>query len=166
MTMTHSGSLPPGTVGTYQGDNEVADRAAIHALLVAYGERLDQRDFDGFAELFGGDGVSVMGTKEMTGAQAADAMRETYRVGKNVIRTPNFHLFFNEVVTFDGPDRARATSMCVYMVTDDGFPVPGPSSRYEDELVKKGGRWYFAKRRYVKISNPPIPGRDDNKPQT
>lgn len=161
-----AGSPPPGTVGRYEGDNEAGDRAAIHALLVGYGERLDQRDFDGLVELYGGDGVSVMGDREVPGAEAAAIMRETYRTGKNVIRTPNFHLFFNEVVTFDGPDRARATSMCVYMVTDDAFPVPGPSSRYEDELVKKDGRWYFAKRRYVKISNPPIPGRDDNRPQS
>ena len=39
--------------------NETADRAAIHALLVAYGATLDARDFDGFAKLFGSDGVYV-----------------------------------------------------------------------------------------------------------
>jgi hypothetical protein len=153
--MTPPGSQPPGTVGGYDGDNEVADRAAIHALLVAYGETLDRRDFDGFADLFGDDGVFMIGDREASGPEAADFMRETYRVGKNVARTPNFHLFFNEVVHFDGPGRALATSMCVYMVTDDVFPVPGPSGRYADELAKKDGRWYFARRRIVRIDNAP-----------
>ncbi len=37
--------------------NEAADRAAIHALLVAYGSTLDARDFDGFGKLFGKHGV-------------------------------------------------------------------------------------------------------------
>jgi len=153
--MTPPGSLPPGTVGRYEGDNEAGDRAAIHALLVAYGETLDRRDFDAFAELFGDDGVFMLGDKEASGQEAADFMRETYRTGKNVARTPNFHLFFNEVVTFDGPDRALATSMCVYMVTDDVFPVPGPSGRYADELRKKDGRWYIARRRIIRIDNAP-----------
>jgi len=146
---------PPGTVARYEGEDEVADRAAIHALLVAYGETLDRRDFDGFAQLFGDDGVYVIGENEALGPQAAQNMRENYRTGKNVARVPNFHMFFNEVTTFAGPDRAFSTSMCVFMVTDDAFPVPGPSARYEDELVKKDGRWYFARRKLVGISNKP-----------
>src|SRR6187431_664792 len=100
--------------------NETADRAAIHALLVAYGTTLDARDFDGFARLFGSDGVYVAGSGAGSkGPAAGEMMRQVFAANSSGFRQPNFHLFYNEVVTFDGKDRAHATSMSLYMVPDD-----------------------------------------------
>jgi len=128
--------------------NETADRAAIHALLVDYGRTLDARDFDGFARLFGAAGVYVAGTgAEAKGPAAAETMRKIFADNALGFREPNFHLFFNEVVTFDGPDRARATSMSLYMVPDAANrPSPALMARYEDELVREGAEWRFARR--------------------
>jgi len=138
--------------------NEAADRAAIHALLVAYGATLDARDFDAFARLFGTDGVYVTGANP-TGAhgpEAADALRKGFAANPNKRGQPNFHLFFNEVVTFDGPDRAHATSMSLWMVPDDNkHPFAALSARYEDDLVRKDGHWLFARRTVKPIVNGP-----------
>lgn len=137
--------------------NEVADRAAIHALMVEYGTTLDSRDFDGFARLFGDDGVYVAGNgSETRGPAAADLLRTLFEANAQGFRQPNFHLFFNEVVTFEGPDRARANSMSLFMVPGpDGRPVAAMSARYEDELVREDDRWRFARRVVRPITNTP-----------
>jgi uncharacterized protein (TIGR02246 family) len=137
--------------------NETADRAAIHALLIAYGATLDARDFDGFARLFGDDGVYVAGGGAgAKGAAAGEMMRKVFAANAQGFREPNFHLFYNEVVTFDGPDRAHATSMSLYMVPDDkNRPVAALSARYEDALVRDHGRWRFARRIVKPIVNAP-----------
>lgn len=136
--------------------DEAADRAAIHALLVSYGATLDARDFDGFAKLFGTDGVYVTREgKEAKGPEAADYMRKAFTNNANHSREPNFHLFFNEVITFNGRDRAHATSMSLWMVPglDDNRPIAALSARYEDDLVRKGDRWLFGRRTVQAISN-------------
>jgi uncharacterized protein (TIGR02246 family) len=137
--------------------NETADRAAIHALLIAYGATLDARDFDGFARLFGSDGVYVAGgAREVKGPAAGEMMRQVFAANTSGFREPNFHLFYNEVVAFDGPDRAHATSMSLYMVPDDrNRPVAAMAARYEDELVRKDGHWLFARRVVKPVSNGP-----------
>jgi uncharacterized protein (TIGR02246 family) len=105
--------------------NEARDRAEIHALLMAYGATLDSRDFDGFGKLFGEDGVYVGGGgREAKGAAAGEMMRQVFANNPNGVGEPNFHLFYNEVVTFDGPDRARATSMSLWMVPDQATKAP------------------------------------------
>lgn len=137
--------------------NEIADRAAIHALLVEYGATLDSRDFDGFGKLFGADGVYIAGSgTEAKGPAISEMMRQIFAVSPRASRQPNFHLFFNEVVTFEGRDRARATSMSLWMVPDDNNrPAAALSARYEDELVRKQGRWLFARRVVKAITNQP-----------
>jgi len=148
-------ALAPVALPAQAQRNETADRAAIHALLIAYGATLDARDFDGFAKLFGTDGVYVAGTGAgAKGPEAGEMMRKIFAANTNGFRSPNFHLFYNEVVSFDGPDRAHATSMSLYMVPDDkNRPVAAMSARYEDELVRKDGRWRFARRVVKPITN-------------
>ena len=137
------------------------DRAAIHRLLTDYGRTLDARDFDGFAELFARDGVYVAGGGNgtgLSGPQAGEAMRRTFAENALGFAEPNYHLFFNETVDFDGPDSARATSQSMYMVPgDDGAPRAAMMAQYEDELVREEGRWKFA-RRVVRGLMPVPPG--------
>lgn len=130
--------------------NESSDRAAIHKLLTDYGATLDARDFDGFGRLFAKGGVYAgggPGGEAKGGPAAAEMMRKIFGANALGFREPNFHIFFNEVVTFVGPDRARATSMSLYMVPDDkNTPSPALMARYHDELVREGGTWKFARR--------------------
>ncbi|MBT2186434.1 nuclear transport factor 2 family protein [Sphingobium nicotianae] len=139
---------------------EMADRVAIHELLIEYGAALDRRDFDGFGKLFGKDGIYEAGPSTTRGAEAGPLMRNIFATGPNATNTPNFHLFFNEVVTFDGPDRARARSTCVFMTPDKETkrPTVAVSAHYDDELVREDGRWVFARRTLKPITNgPPAP---------
>lgn len=129
---------------------EAADRAAIHKLLVDYGATLDARDFDGFGRLFAKDGVYVgggPGGEAKGGPAAAEMMRRIFSANTLGFREPNFHIFFNEVVIFDGPDEAHATSMSLYIVPDEkNAPSPALMARYRDQLVREGGAWKFARR--------------------
>jgi uncharacterized protein (TIGR02246 family) len=138
------------------------DRAEIHHLLVDYGRTLDARDFDGFAGLFAQDGVYVAGGgggRPLSGAQAGEAMRRTFAENALGFAEPNYHLFFNETVDFTGPDKAQASSQSVYMVPgDDGAPRAAMMARYDDELVREGGHWKFA-RRVVHGQMPAPPAR-------
>jgi uncharacterized protein (TIGR02246 family) len=126
------------------------DRAEIHRLLVDYGGTLDARDFDGFAALFARDGVYVAGgngASPLSGAQAGDAMRRTFAENALGFAEPNYHLFFNEAVDFTGPDSARANSKSLYMVPGEGgAPRAAMMAEYDDELIREGGRWKFARR--------------------
>jgi len=126
------------------------DRAQIHRLLVDYGRTLDARDFDGFGKLFGKDGVYAgggPGGEARGGPAAAVMMRKIFEANALGFRAPNFHIFFNEVVTFDGPDKAHATSMSLYMVPDEkNAPSPALMARYHDDLVREGNAWKFARR--------------------
>ena len=128
--------------------DEAADRAAIQALLVAYGSTLDARDFEGFGKLFGKEGVyAAGGGMEAKGAAAGEMMRKVFAGNAMGFREPNYHVFFNEVVTFEGEDRARATSMSFYVVPNEqNRPEPVLMASYEDDLVREDGKWIFARR--------------------
>ena len=139
--------------------SEAADRAAIHALLVEYGRTLDARDFEGFAALFAAEGVYVAGIgTEVRGPEAAAMMRRVFAENALGFREPNYHLFFDEVVTFTGPNSARATSRSLYMVPgDDGAPTPAMMAEYEDHLVREDGQWKFARREVKSLLPRPAP---------
>jgi uncharacterized protein (TIGR02246 family) len=129
--------------------DEAADHAAIHKLLVDYGATLDARDFDGFGRLFAADGVYGAGSGSETkgGAAAAALMKQIFSANALGFREPNFHIFFNEVVTFTGADKAQATSISLYMVPDaDNRPSAAMMARYRDDLVRENGTWRFARR--------------------
>ena len=138
---------------------EFEDRAAIHALLMEYGAALDRRDFDAFGRLFGADGI--YGTLETgsVGPAAGPMMKERYENGSNVIHVPNLHLFFNEIIWFETPEKARSTSACMFMTTPDQETrklTIGVAATYDDELVKEAdGTWRFARRTLKPFTNGP-----------
>jgi len=136
------------------------DRAAIHRLLVDYGRTLDARDFAGFAALFAEDGVYLAGGggEALSGAEAGEAMRRVFAENALGFAEPNYHLFFNETVEFSGSDSASASSKSLYMVPGDGgAPRAAMMAQYDDELVREGGRWKFARRVVRALMPAPAP---------
>jgi len=142
---------------------EMADRVAIHALLMEYGAALDRRDFDGFAKLFGADGRYELSTGTgATGPETGEMMRKIFETGPNATAVPNFHLFYNELIWFETPDRARSTSACMFMTTPDQTTRKlsvAVAATYDDVLVRENGSWRFARRTLKPLTNgPPAQG--------
>jgi len=141
------------------------DRAAIHALLVAYGETLDARDFEGFAALFAREGAygGGAGGAGASPAEAAEAMRRIFADNPSGLGEPNYHVFFNEVVRFDGPDAATATSKSFWVVPGEGGrPLPALMAEYTDRIVREDGQWKFARRQVRGL--PPAPAAASSPP--
>jgi hypothetical protein len=126
-----------------------ADRAQIHALLVAYGETIDARDFAGFAELFaeGGTYAGGAGGAGVSGEEAGRLLERTFAENALGLGQPSYHLFFNEVVRFTGPDSATASSKSLFVAPGEGGrPEAAMMAGYADQLVREGGVWKFARR--------------------
>jgi uncharacterized protein (TIGR02246 family) len=123
-------------------------REEIHALLMAYRRALDEKDFHGYAALFGSDGVFTAGDFVATGGDEILAMLESM--------VPEFlapeggddlHLVCNVDIDVHDDDTATARSTWVYLVRGDGdVPEVSKLGHYEDELVREDGRWRFARR--------------------
>jgi len=139
------------------------DREEIRRLLVDYGRTLDQRDFGAFAGLFAEDAeyAGGGGTDAIKGAAAiGKSLEEIFRKNPTGLRSPNFHLFTNEVIEIHG-DEATALSKGLFVVPgDDNKPGMVMLATYSDTLTRESGRWKF-KRRVVHgdIPAPPEPKR-------
>ena len=127
------------------------DRLAIQELLHRYCHALDRGRWDEFASLFTDDCCldlsQVLGRYE--GAAGIRQFADVIGGAKFFMR----HLVTNVVIDGDG-ERARAAA---YVTAITG--PPGPSQRqttglYEDELVKRGGRWLLH-RRHLALDVPP-----------
>jgi uncharacterized protein (TIGR02246 family) len=123
------------------------DLQAINQLFIDYGEYLDAGDFEAYAGLFAEDGEVLLGPMgRATGRGAIQAlMTETLagRVGQT------FHIVSSPRITLDG-DRATATVMwTVASLADDGMARITMVGHHLDELVKRGGRWFFMRRKGV-----------------
>jgi ketosteroid isomerase-like protein len=126
---------------------ELEDRAAIWELFMDYRRHLDARDFAAYATLFGDDGEWIGNLGRVRGrAEIEEMLHRTLGTGFAVESGSDFHLVANPEVELDG-DRASARSTwCFVERGGDGSPVLSLIGRYEDDLVRDGDRWRFARR--------------------
>jgi hypothetical protein len=121
------------------------DRRAIAELMAAYAQAIDLGRWDGFADLFTADCRldfgAVMGVFE--GTEGVRRFADTLRGIGLFMR----HFNTNLIVRGDG-ERAHAES---YVLAVTGAPGSSAQTtgRYEDELVKVGGRWRIRVRRTI-----------------
>jgi|SRR5688500_18278225 uncharacterized protein (TIGR02246 family) len=125
------------------------DRDAIRALLVAYATTLDNRDFDGFEQLWAKDAEFLGGAGNT--ARGPAAIRELLRglLGKNAAATPgrDFHLVMNQTVDVTG-DTATGISRGTWVSTNaDNRLQVTIIANYYDDFVREGGRWKFKRHR-------------------
>ena len=121
------------------------DRDAIRALLVSYARTLDERDFDGFqqlwaadAEFSGGPGNAAKGPKAIR-----DLLQGLLKV--NAAPTPgrDFHLVMNQTIDVTG-DTATGFSRGTWVVTDPDTKLRiSIIANYYDQFVREDGRWKF-----------------------
>jgi hypothetical protein len=124
------------------------DIEEIRRVLVAYGRHLDRRDFAAYAALFARDGVWDGGFGAATGPAEIQAMMER-TIGGSLIEgaQKNYHLMSSFDVEVEG-DTGRAWSRWTFVAQDaDKRPRVLYAGRYDDELVRKDGRWKFKLRR-------------------
>lgn len=149
----------PSTVERLQ---HLEDREQIQELLVAYGATLDRHDFAAFGRLFTEDAEYAAGAgAPARGRTAIQAQLEkTITSNPSNLPPPNFHLSFNPSIRIDG-DRATVHSLGAYV-------APDPATRttrmvffvtYQDQMVRRDGRWLFQRRVIGSSALPPAPAR-------
>jgi uncharacterized protein (TIGR02246 family) len=121
------------------------DKEEIRTLLLDYGRTLDARDLKAYSELFARDGEWIGGFGKVKGrAELLEFMKKNVGTPPNTGKT--YHLLTNFFIEVHG-DRATAQSRWSYVVgTKDKKPQLEHSGRYDDELIREGGRWRFLKR--------------------
>jgi len=152
------GSAPTPQAAALQN---YVDRQAIETALVRYSTGLDTFDPDIYASAFTEDAEFTMegkvfrGREEIRGIVAGmKASRAERKADKDPANDPPpimHHVMTNVVIDITGPDSAR--HHCYWMTVAGG---PGMYSfrvaaegRYEDELVKRDGRWLIHRRKIV-----------------
>jgi uncharacterized protein (TIGR02246 family) len=123
------------------------DREAIRALILAYGQAHDHRDYRTFASLFATNGEWVGGLGSAKGPDAIFALMDK-TIGHHP--TPNgsgtVHLLTNDQIEIDG-DRATAVTKWIYITPGpDDAPRMVYVGHYDDEFVRENGAWKFLRR--------------------
>jgi hypothetical protein len=138
------------------------DRAAIETLWAQYAQALDTADADLYASLFTPDAYLEVDGKPYKGRQEIQALIHEIRQKLAIDKLPpdshgrRFgpirHLLSNLMVDLHG-DRATSESYWTEIIANgkNAQGVGNPPAvlkmgRYEDELVKRGGKWLYSKR--------------------
>ena len=134
------------------------DREAIRALLVSYARTLDERDFEGFEQLWAKDAEFVGGANSAKGPAAIrDLLQGLLKVNAAPVPGRDFHLVMNQTVDVTG-DTATGFSRGTWVVTDPEKQLRiSIIANYYDQFVREDGRWKF-KRHQIGGQPPPATG--------
>jgi uncharacterized protein (TIGR02246 family) len=131
------------------------DREDIRALILAYGQAHDHRDYRTFASLFATNGEWIGGLGSAKGPEAIFALMDK-SIGHNPLPegSGTFHVMTNEQIEIDG-DRASATTKWLYITPgDDDSPKPTYLGHYDDQFIRENGQWKFLRRQSVSDISP------------
>jgi SnoaL-like domain len=122
-------------------ENQWVEKLAIQELCARYCHMIDSQDSEGWAACFTEDGAFEFDGWAIRGHAA---LREYAEVHARHMRYR--HMTLNYLYEVNG-DRAtgRATTV-VTLATESGYKILGQGA-YQDELVKKSGRWLIVLRR-------------------
>ncbi|HEY8518871.1 MAG TPA: nuclear transport factor 2 family protein [Gammaproteobacteria bacterium] len=123
------------------------DREAIRALILAYGEAHDNRDYRTFSQLFAAEGEWVGGLGSAKGPQAIfELMDRTIGHDPRPEGSGTYHIMTNDQIVLNG-DRASAVTKWIYIVPgDDNAPRMVFLGHYNDEFIRENGVWKFLRR--------------------
>lgn len=123
------------------------DREAIRALILAYGQAHDHRDYRTFASLFATNGEWVGGLGSAKGPEAIfELMDRTIGHDPQPNGSGTYHVMSNEQIDIDG-DLASATTKWIYITPgDDGAPKAVYLGHYDDRFIRENGEWKFLRR--------------------
>jgi uncharacterized protein (TIGR02246 family) len=135
------------------------DREEIRALIMAYGEAHDARDYRRFADLFAEtDGEWVGGLGTARGRSAIFAlMDETIGHNPQPGGSGTYHVMTNDQIAIDG-DRASAVTKWIYLTPNESNnPQMLFLGHYEDQFIRENGEWKFLRREAPVDIAPPQP---------
>jgi uncharacterized protein (TIGR02246 family) len=123
------------------------DREAIRALILAYGQAHDHRDYKTFASLFASNGEWVGGLGSAKGPEAIFALMDK-TIGHHPL--PNgsgtFHVLTNDQIELHG-DTASAVTKWIYITpAEDKAPKLVYLGHYDDKFIRENGVWKFLRR--------------------
>lgn len=135
---------------------KLIDKMEIEALITRYVHALDTLDADAYASVFAEDAVfDVAGTVY----RGRDAIRKIVtdlqesRARNEAAGTPSpslYHVMSNTSIEILDETNARHQSYAqTVRAGEDGRFIIGFMGRYEDELVKRDGRWMIQSRKLV-----------------
>jgi uncharacterized protein (TIGR02246 family) len=131
------------------------DREDIRALILAYGQAHDHRDYRTFASLFASNGEWIGGLGSAKGPDAIFALM--YKsIGHNPLPmgSGTFHVMTNDQIRIDG-DRASATTKWLYLTpNEDSTPKPTYLGHYDDQFIRENGEWKFLRRESMSDISP------------
>ncbi len=131
------------------------DREEIRALILAYGQAHDHRDYRMFADLFASNGEWIGGFGTAVGPDAIFALMDK-NIGHNPLPegSGTFHVMTNDQIVIDG-DHASSVTKWLYLTEgDDKAPKPTYLGHYIDEFVRENGEWKFLRRQSVSDLSP------------
>jgi hypothetical protein len=155
---TSAGALPS------YADSYAQDRAEIEDLMARYLFAIDYSDLNAYVATFAPDGELEFASGTSKGRDAIRSSVESFskRIGEFYHTEDGKpaklrHVILQSAIRVEG-DRGWARSLWVEMANDgpgDTMKM-GTFGTYEDELVRLGGQWLFARRR---VLNDFLPGR-------
>ena len=126
--------------------DQAADDLAVRSLVARIAQRADDGDLDDYVECFSPDALWEMPGSPRTGRVAIRVGAEARRAeGQTGPGSATRHLVSTMAVSVDG-DRALATSYWQYFTETVDAPTLRLLGRYDDELIRVGGRWYLDRR--------------------
>jgi ketosteroid isomerase-like protein len=123
----------------------IEDRQAIHELVASYGDAVTRRDADTWIGNWAEDGVWNLGA--IPGMQHIEGRQAILQAWLDAMPGWPFQVNFQRCgsIEIDG-DRATGHTYTDELNQDAEGKWERWINRYDDEWVKRGGRWYFARR--------------------
>ena len=136
---------------------QLLDRAEIEELVTRYVTALDTRDADMYAGVFTEDGVYELPGNVVHRGRAALAKIVTdlqeSRARNDAAGKPSpslYHVMANHSIELIDATHARHQCYAqTVRAAEGGQFIVGFMGRYDDELVKRDGRWYIQSRKLV-----------------
>ena len=136
---------------------KLLDRAEIEELVTRYVTALDTRDADMYAGVFAEDAVFELPGNVVHRGRAAirkivtDLQENRARNDAAGKPSPSlYHAMFNHSIELVDATHARHQSYAqTVRAAENGQFIVGFMGRYEDEIVKRDGRWFIQSRKLV-----------------
>ncbi len=129
-------------------DDIARDKAEIAELIARYNYAIDHNDFQGWANCFAPEGVF----DGMIGRFAAHAELDkfTASVKQLTAESPNLRPYVTNILTEVNGNEAQSRCFLLMISTskESGTKI-ALAGEYEDQLVKRNGRWLFLKRKVL-----------------